>query len=107
MEGELERSMYSDIRFSAPSPCRNTVPDHPTDLLKTGDVARVPIMIGDDAQGLSFNLIGENNFTQFISQSPFNSLPAEELRNLYPVPEKFGTDAQAIIALGTDGQYRW
>lgn len=98
-------------RYHAQSyyPCigRNTIPDHPTELLKAGNVARVPIMIGDDAQGLSFNTIGENNFTDIISQPPLNALPAEELRSLYPVPGRFPTDAQAIVALGTDIQYRW
>jgi hypothetical protein len=86
---------------------RNTVPDHPTELLKTGNVARVPIMIGDDAQGFSFQTVGENNFTDFISQPPLNSLPPGKLRSLYPVPGKFATDADAIVALGTDGQFRW
>ncbi|KAF8576369.1 alpha/beta-hydrolase [Ramaria rubella] len=83
-----------------------TVPNHPTQLLETGNVARVPVMIGDDAQGASFLTIGQDNFSDFVSQPPFNVLPAGEFRALYPVPQMFATDAQAIIALATDVQYR-
>jgi carboxylesterase type B len=109
MEGEsLHRHGICDARsaYATVSP-RNTVPDHPTELLKAGRVARVPIMIGDDSEGASFLTIGVNNFTDSISQPPFNSLPPNELRALYPVPGKFETEAQAVVALGTDRQYRW
>jgi hypothetical protein len=64
-------------------------------------------MIGDNLTGASFLTIGQDNFTAFISAPPLNVLPADELRALYPVPDKFATEAQAIIALNTDIRYRW
>lgn len=64
-------------------------------------------MIGDNAQGASFLTIGLDNFTDFVAQPPFNAFPIDELRELYAVPELFPNDAEAIIALATDFQYRW
>ncbi|KAF8506237.1 Alpha/Beta hydrolase protein [Hysterangium stoloniferum] len=83
-----------------------TIANHPTQLLESGKVAKVPIMIGDNFQGGSFLTIGENNFTDIISQPPFDILNADELRSLYPVPSQFSSDAEAVIALATDFQYR-
>ena len=107
MEGERLYDFVTLVLLIRGMCRRNTVPNNPGELLKMGNVARVPIMIGDDSEGLSFLTIGQNNFTDFISQPPFNILPADELRSLYPVPGKFATDAQAVVALGTDNQYRW
>jgi hypothetical protein len=64
-------------------------------------------MIGDNNNGASFLTIGQDNFTAFISQPPLSALSAEELRGLYPVPSMFATEAQAIVALATDMQFRW
>lgn len=64
-------------------------------------------MIGDNEQGASFLTIGLDNFTDLISQPPFNILPPAQLRELYAVPEIFSSEADAVIALATDFQYRW
>ncbi|GJJ13655.1 hypothetical protein Clacol_007911 [Clathrus columnatus] len=83
-----------------------TIPNHPTEILKSGQFAHIPIMIGENSGGASFLTIGLDNFTDFISQPPFNTLPADQLRELYAVPELFPNDAEAIIALATDIQYQ-
>lgn len=96
----------NSLSFQPQSDGGVTFPDHPTELLESGKVAHIPIMIGDNAQGASFLTIGLDNFTDFVAQPPFNELPIDELRELYAVPELFPNDAEAIIALATDFQYR-
>lgn len=96
------------LQLSAESrSCRASVADHPTQQLETPTMADVSIMIGDEAQAASFLTIGQDNFTAFVSEPPLNALPADKLHTLYPVPGKFSTDAEAIIALNTDMHYRW
>lgn len=64
-------------------------------------------MIGYDFNGASFLTIGLDNFTDYISQPPLNTVSPDVLRALYPVPAKFPSDTQAITALLTDINFRW
>lgn len=64
-------------------------------------------MIGYNLNGASFLTIGDNNFTEFISQPPLDSVPPAVLRALYPIPARFPTDTQALTALLTDINFRW